>query len=621
MTNSNKLKIIYATQSGSAQEVAERLSREIYNQIGLANSVVDIENYDFKSLLPNEKSVVFVVSTQGHGDVPDTMKTFWSFLLIRSLPSNALAGLKFAVLGLGDSSYTTFNFASKKLNQRLLSLGAHQLVRRGDADDQHDLGIDYEVEKWTKEIIDQLTTIYPIDPSFTPIDRLKLQPSKYIIKYNDDGGDITTTNNNQQQQQQQYKSTILIKNKRITNNEWTQDVRHLEIDIHNTDLKYNSGDVAYILPKNSASLVDELINYLELDQDLLIYDIQPRNSDTTQKPLNIRYPVSVRELLTCYFDISGSPKRYFFELLQFFVTEESHKERLQYFSSSEGQDDLRIYNQKELRNYIDVIKEFKCGAIPLDYLFDLISPIKARPFSISSSPLVHPNCVHVTVGLVKYTTPLRKLTRMGLCSRWFQTMECGTEILMYIKASGAKPPSSLATPLIMVGPGTGCAIFRSFIQERDFKLSQLQAEQQQAKRQSKIGDSLFYFGNRYSEMDYLYQEEFEHYRDVGHLTKLSVCFSREQQDRKHYVQDLMKLDSQLIWRLLEDGACFYISGSSGRMPKDVRQQLLTIIKEGMVSSGFYTSNESGGDTKDLDQLANDYLVKLEKDKRYTTETW
>ncbi|GAM18193.1 hypothetical protein SAMD00019534_013680, partial [Acytostelium subglobosum LB1] len=378
---------------------------------------------------------------------------------------------------------------------------------------------------------------------------------------------------------------------------------------------YSSGDVAYILPKNPTSHVDDIIQYLNYDPNMVISDIIPINADQHQRPSNLRLPITIRDLFLGHFDILGSPKRIFFEMLQFFVSDPNFKERLQYFSSKEAQDDLRQYNQKEKRNYIDVLKDFNCTSIPFEYMFDLVSQMKPRPFSISSSSLVHPQTIHITAGLVKYSCPLRKLTRMGLCSKWFESLQCGTKIAMYVKASGAKPPSSLLTPLIMVGPGTGCAMFRSFIQQRDHLIKHHQG----SKADLGQGQSLFYFGCRHRDQDYLYRDEFEQYHDCSTLTKLSVAFSRDQ-EQKVYVQHMMKLDSKLIWSLLESGAYFYISGASGRMPKDVRAQLINIIKEN-IGVGVASNSDPGTVNGDGDvDPAQQYLDRLEKEKRYITET-
>ncbi|KAF2068473.1 hypothetical protein CYY_010202 [Polysphondylium violaceum] len=590
----NKCTIIYATETGTSQEVAEKLSRDLI-RYQMKPQIHDIQNYD-KMKLPMERLVVFVLSTTGHGDVPDTMKPFWNFLLIKSLPSNSLMNLKFAVLGMGDSSYTTYNFAAKKLFTRLVSLGAKPLLRRGDADDQHDLGYDYEVEKWTSELIQSLLTIYPLPPNLIVDDNNLVLPNpKFKLNYsNQQEKDFNNNNfitNN-------YEKTIVQCNKRITDSEWEQDIRHIELKLDK--LNYKSGDVAYILPTNPISYVDEFINLLQLNRNQIIESIIPLDLDLNQKP-NVIVPTSVGELVYRYFDIMGSPRRYFFQLLSHFVSDENEKERLLFFSSSEGQDDLRTYNQKEKRNYIDVLKDFPSANIPLEYLFDLIPPIKPRPFSISSSSSLYPKTISITAGIHTFKAPLRRIKRTGLCSEYFSSLQEGSIVGVFIKESGAQLPPSPQTPIIMVGPGTGCAMFRSFIQERSYV--------QQNQGSDKLGKALFYFGCRHSKKDYIYQSEFEQYEKDGVISKLCVAFSRDQ-EKKNYVYHLINQDSKEIWDIINNQkGYFYISGSSGRMPKDVKASLLSIIKENL------------GIVDGDDDKVNQYFEQLEIEKRFITETW
>ncbi|KAN0008900.1 hypothetical protein ACTFIU_010182 [Dictyostelium citrinum] len=630
---SKKCTIIYATESGTSQEVAEKLSRDLVSY-EIKPRLVDVANYN-KLELPMEKIVIFVLSTTGHGEVPDPMKPLWNFLLIKSLPSNSLANTKFAILGLGDSSYTTYNFAAKKLYQRLQSLGGTPLLRRGDADDQHDLGIDYEVEKWSQELISKLLTIYPLSPNFN-IDNIKnqLNKSKYNIKI-----DKINENNKEIKYEipsQFYKSKLKV-NKRITAQEWEQDVRHIELDIGECKevqppIKYQSGDVAYVLPKNPIKRVNEFIELLGLHSNWIIESIEPIDREITQSPTLLKLPITVYDLVRCYFDIMGSPRRYFFQLLSHFVTNPMEKERLEFFSSTEGQDDLRTYNQKEKRNYIDVLKEFPSIEIPFEYLFDLIPPIKPRPFSISSSSLLNPNTIHLTVGINTYTTPFRRLFRTGLCSQYFTSLNDNNNnnnnnnndkdkdnnyiVPIFIKESGARLPKSNETPIIMVGPGTGCAIFRSFMQER-FYFKNNNGNDGGDDDNSKLGDALFYFGCRSESKDYYYRDEFESNLEKGVISKLSVAFSRDGKDgKKVYVQQYIENDSDLIWDIINNrNGFFYISGSSGRMPKDVKQSLLTIIKSNLLK------NNDNNNQNNIDEIVNSYFEKLEVEKRFITETW
>eukprot|EP01132_Coremiostelium_polycephalum_P004558 gene4558-5680_t len=596
MNSDRKCTVLYATESGTSQEVAEKLCRDLSNY-DFKPVLFDIQNYN-KIKLPEEKLVIFVLSTAGHGEVPDSMKKFWSFLLIKTLPANSLINTKFAVLGLGDSSYTTYNYAAKKLYQRLVSLSATPIIRRGDADDQHDLGIDYEVEKWTRELIENLLIDYPLPQDFQIPDSNTLHKSKFTVTFLETEDKSVGEYKYRLPPQSNYSVGKLTKNTRITANDWEQDVRHLEIELP-TNLTYKSGDVAYILPQNPDDKVDQIIGLLKLNPDLIITKITPNDPDLTQKPI-ITLPISVRDLFKTYFDIMGSPRRYVFQLLSFFVSTELEKERASYFSSKEGQDDLRTYNQLEKRNIIDVLTDFTSASIPFDYLFDLITPIKPRPFSISSSPNLYPNHIHITAGLHWYVTPFRKIKKMGLVSQWFQSLELGSSIPLYIKESGASLPKSSLTPIIMIGPGTGCAMFRSFMQERQLVFE----------KEGKIGTTIFYFGCRHQSKDYLYEEELKSLVDTGVLSKLEVAFSRDSANQKKvYVQHLMKLDSAMIWNLIEkENVHIYVSGSSGKMPKDVRAALITIIRE----HGGFESYESA---------QNYFVQKLESTKRYITETW
>eukprot|EP01111_Echinosteliopsis_oligospora_P000751 TRINITY_DN10881_c0_g1_i1.p1 TRINITY_DN10881_c0_g1~~TRINITY_DN10881_c0_g1_i1.p1 ORF type:complete len:180 (+),score=55.85 TRINITY_DN10881_c0_g1_i1:70-609(+) len=155
-----KVVILYGSQTGCAQEVAERLHRD-FKRLRFHSRVVGMDQYD-KKLLPTEKMVIMVTSTTGQGEVPDNMRSFWRFLLTKSLPSTSLIHTRFAVFGLGDSSYLKYNYAAKRLNQRLIDLGGIQIIRRGDGDDQHELGLDYGLEKWSSELFSAVMNIYPL---------------------------------------------------------------------------------------------------------------------------------------------------------------------------------------------------------------------------------------------------------------------------------------------------------------------------------------------------------------------------------------------------------------------------------------------------------------------------
>ncbi|KAE8663810.1 NADPH-dependent diflavin oxidoreductase 1 [Hibiscus syriacus] len=263
-----------------------------------------------------------------------------------------------------------------------------------------------------------------------------------------------------------------------------------------------------------------------------------------------------------------------FKVMSFFATAEHEKERLQYFASPEGRDDLYQYNQKERRTVLEVLEDFPSVKMPFEWLVQLVPPLKNRAFSISSTPLAHPNQVHLTVDVVSWTTPFKR-KRRGLCSTWLASLDPEQRIhipVWFHKGLLPIPPTSL--PLILVGPGTGCAPFHGFVKER--------AVQSQS---STIAPTLFFFEAKGG--------------------AFYAAFSRDQ-PQKVYVQHKMREQSERIWNLLCEGAAIYVAGSSRKMPADV-----------MVAFEEIISKESGA----LRESAARWLRSLEKASKYHVEAW
>ncbi|RWW72919.1 hypothetical protein BHE74_00019244 [Ensete ventricosum] len=335
-------------------------------------------------------------------------------------------------------------------------------------------------------------------------------------------------------------------------------------------IDYQVGDVLEILPSQNPAAVDAFIQRCNLDPN-------------------------------CYITVCS-----FFLVMSFYATAEHEKERLQYFASPEGMDDLYQYNQRERRTVVEVInfvlEDFPSVQMPFEWLVQLVPPLKTRAFSISSSPSVHPNQVHLTVSIVSWTTPFKR-KRHGLCSSWLAGLDPFKSSGVCIPAwvtRGSLPPPPPSLPLILIGPGTGCAPFRAFVEER--------ALQDMTRSTSPI---LFFFGCRNQSVDFLYKNFWlAHARDDGVLSAdkgggFFVAFSRDQ-PQKIYVQHKMNEESKRIWSLLSSGAAIYIAGSSTKMPADVTSTLEEIIA---VESGM--SKES----------AARWLRLLEKAGKFFIEAW
>ncbi|KAB2074060.1 hypothetical protein ES319_A07G127300v1 [Gossypium barbadense] len=594
---SKTLLILYATQTGNALDVAERIAREAERR---ACTVVirSTDDYDANSL-PAEDTVIFVVSTTGQGDTPDSMKVFWRFLLQRNIGSHWLEGIHYAVFGLGDSGYQKYNFVAKKLDKRLSDLGATAVVEKGLGDDQHPSGYEAALDPWLSSLWSRLNEIkphfFPKGPDFLVSNEELIGLPKFQVTYHnvdDIDSRLSTATDFKYLQMQIGRARSMssgkvphekckpdaflkmVKNFPLTRASHEKDVRHFEFEFVSQVIKYEIGDVLEVLPSQSPAAVDSFIQRCNLDPESLI-TVHPREMENRHIDNNVNtldVPIKLRTFVELTMDVtSASPRRYFFEVMSFFATAEHEKERLQYFASPEGRDDLYQYNQKERRTVLEVLEDFPSVQMPFEWFVQLAPPLKNRAFSISSSPLAHPTQVHLTVDVVSWTTPFKR-KRQGLCSTWLASLD--PEQSIYIPVwfhKGLLPPPPPSLPLIVIGPGTGCAPFRGFVEERAV---QSQSENDGVLSEAKGGG--FY-----------------------------AAFSRDQ-PQKVYVQHKMQEQSERIWNLLCEGAAIYVAGSSTKMPSDV-----------MVAFEEIISKESGAPR----ESAVRWLRSLEKAGKYHVEAW
>ncbi|KAL6136748.1 hypothetical protein ACLB2K_062043 [Fragaria x ananassa] len=617
-----KLLILYATETGNALDAAERIGREAERR-GCSVRLLSLDQYD-ASCLPQEGAVIFVVSTTGQGDTPDSMKGFWKYLLQRNLSRQWLQGLYYAVFGLGDSGYQKFNFVAKKLDRRLLDLGATPIVERGLGDDQHPSGYEAALDPWMASLWKMLNAIdssyFPSGPDFLiPYEDLMAQPKIRIVYHDIDRVDSQLSNGSDlnriewQIERAREMSAVkysldknrpdcilkLVKNLPLTkSSSKDKEVHHFEFEFVSSAVEYEVGDVLEILPSQDPAAVESFILRCNLDPESFI---TVHNSEMENQLLHTHVPIKLRTFVELTMDVaSASPRRYFFEVMSMFATAEHEKERLQYFVSPEGRDDLYQYNQRERRTVLEVLEDFPSVQMPFEWLVQLVPPLKTRAFSISSSPSVHPNQVHITVSVVSWTTPFKR-KRAGLCSNWLARLDpeqCVYVPVWFQKGSLRPPPPSL--PLILIGPGTGCAPFRGFIEERAV--------------QSLTGFTapvMFFFGCRNEDNDFLYRDFWlSHSQNDGVLSVAKgggfyVAFSRDQ-PQKVYVQHKLQEHSHGVWNLLSEGAAIYIAGSSMKMPSDVLLAFEEIV-----------SKESGLPK----ESAVRWLRALEKAGKYHIEAW
>lgn len=625
MEKPRSLVILYATETGNALDAAERLGREAERR-GCPIRMLSLDEFD-PSSLPCEEFVIFVVSTTGQGDTPNPMKAFWTFLLQRSLTQQWLKQTNYAVFGLGDSGYQKYNFVAKKLDKRLADLGATTIIERGLGDDQHPSGYEGALDPWMSSL---WTILYNKNPNFFPkglnisvSDKNILGQPKVDITYVDSDAfysqpsaqidlkslekDIVRCRSMLSGKKSNDKSNKpdcflkLVKNQPLTRAGCGKDVRHFEFEPLSSTIEYEVGDVLEILPSQNPEAIDAFMKRCNLNPESYII-VKPRNKEEFIEDgiVDSKIPIKLKTFVELTMDIaSASPRRYFFEVMSFFASAEHEKERLEYFSSPEGRDDLYNYNQKERRTVLEVLEDFPSVEMPFEWLVQLTPPLKTRAFSISSCPFVHPNQVHLTVSIVSWTTPFKR-TRTGLCSNWLASLNSHQRVCIpswFHKGSLPSPEPSL--PLILVGPGTGCAPFRGFIEQRAL---------QPTKKSAPI---LFFFGCRNEQNDFLYQEFWaSHSQKGGVLSEekgggFFVAFSRDQ-PQKVYVQHKMRERSGKVWELLSKGAAVYVAGSSSNMPADVLAAFEEIVER-----------ESGVER----ETAVRWLRMLERGGKYHVEAW
>ncbi|KAL8034501.1 hypothetical protein ABFX02_12G032900 [Erythranthe guttata] len=619
-----KLLILYASQTGNAMDAAERLGREAERRGCPSVCLLSIDEFQ-PSDLPNKEAVIFVVSTTGQGDNPDSMKGFWRFLLQKNLTREWLKGVHYAVFGLGDSGYQKYNFVAKKLDKRLSDLGADAIVERGMGDDQHPSGYEGALDPWMSALWNMLYeknhNLLPNGPNFVAPDATLIDQPKIQIIYHDAEEAVpplsTTTDLKYLEMQIERARSMtpgklsgknrpdcllkMTKNHILSTPDNGKDVRHFEFEAVSSSIDYEVGDVLEVLPGQSSAAVDAFIQRCDLNPESYI-TVQPRDKENRGFLGHTSFPVKLKSFVELTMDVSSaSPRRYFFEVMSFFASAEHEKERLQYFASPEGRDDLYQYNQKERRTVLEVLEDFPSVSMPFEWLVQLVPPLKTRAFSISSSHLVHPNEVHLTVSVVSWTTPYKR-KRSGLCSSWLASLDPQQRV--YIPAwfsKGSLPPPPPSLPLILVGPGTGCAPFRGFVEERSLQME----------KNIQTAPILFFFGCRNEKEDFLYRDFWlSHSDNNGVLSEekgggFNVAFSRNQ-PKKVYVQHKMKEQSVKIWSLLNRGAAVYIAGSANKMPADVFSAFEEIV-----------STESGVVRED----ASRWIRTLEKAGKYHVEAW
>ncbi|EPS94182.1 hypothetical protein FOMPIDRAFT_1153432 [Fomitopsis schrenkii] len=579
--------ILYATETGTAQEVADRIAAQC-RRTHVRTRVYNLEAYPPDYLI-SEDVVIFSIATTGSGKEPRAMTPLWNLLLRSDLPQDLFEDLSFAIFGLGDSAYEKFCWPAKLLSRRLVSLGATEICARGEGDDQHHLGIDGAFEPWLRGLTEILVKLLPIPPGLDVQPADGLPPPRVSIA-DADAATLADCVDPLENDPQSHIATVSC-NRRITAEDWYQDVRHFELDF-DEDVGYEPGDIAIVHPEAQSADVEAFLvsaGFQDIADDPITITHTLRDQSL---PEYLPATTTLRTLFTRYLDISAVPRRSFFVLLRHFVTDELEAEKLDEFVSEDGADELYEYCQRPRRMIREVLEEFRSARIPREYVFDVFPPLRPRHFSIASSVKCHPRQVHLCVAMVIYKTMLR-IFRRGLCTDYMSRLKPGDKLPIGLKKGLFSLPPECATPVICVGPGTGVAPMRAIIQDRVH---------------DGYNKNTLYFGCRSASKDQHYAGEWHALADSGALT-YRTAFSRDVPEGapRRYVQDVMREDARTLWRLLGvEGGWLYISGSANNMPAAVRQAV---------------RNAAQQEAEKTEEEAYEFVALLEREGRLIEECW
>lgn len=515
--------LIAASQTGNARRVAESLRDQLFS----AQRAVRLVNAGDISLtgFPESPLVVLICATTGDGDAPEEALPLFHFL--HSVQAPLLTDTRYAVLALGNRAYPQFCQAGKNFDNRLRALGAQRLLPRAEADSDYQTTAD----NWISQLLPELLNLTQ------PADEEKLRRFVHNTVVQIDS---------QPHQRNKPQSAVLRRVVRLTAPASEKHVCQVVLDISGTGLRYQTGDALGVYPENSPELVSELLGLLWFDG----------NERVTLKGKS--YSLREALLTQCELTINSAP------VVAAYARLSNAPELLDMIADPQQ---LTAYAQR--RPVADMVREFAVQTSAQAWA-DCLPPLMPRLYSISSSPLVSPDEVHLTTGVVEYSTDGR--ARYGAATRYLtHQLQPGDTVACFIEHNDHfRLPDDPEKPVIMIGPGTGIAPFLAFLQQR--------AAQQSG------GKNWLITGNPHEKSDFLYETELTDFVRQGVLTELTTAWSRDQ-PQKVYVQDKLSERRETVWRWLEQGAYLYVCGDAFRMAKDVDAILLDIIRsEGAMSA-------------------------------------
>jgi len=573
------LLVLYGSNMGTAEELARRIAQDGEDN-GFVAKVAPLD--DYVGRLPKEGLVVIATASY-NGLPPDNAVQFCDWLRRSELNAESLQGVKYAVFGCGNRDWAaTFQAIPRLIDEKLAACGATRIVGLGEGDMREDF--DGQFQKWYKPariaVANEFKLTAPIVDESKPLYKLEIvpgtQPSPFVDSF------------------EAQPMTVLV-NRELHRKDGAhasdRSTRHIELALPE-GVTYRAGDHLGVIPHNNEMLVNRVVARFDFEPGT---HIRLRRNTNRKSFLPTDRAVAVTQLLTDYIELQDVATRSNIQTLIEYTECPPHRIQLQALVHDDDRYKEEVLTKR--KSVLDLLEEYPACTMPFEVYLEMLPLLRPRYYSIASSPLFAPNSVSIAVAVVEAPARSGKGIFQGVCTNYLRGHAPGDVLYAFVKdtKSTFRLPTDPATPIIMVGPGTGFAPFRGFLQER----AALKAQGQT------IGPSLIFFGCRHPEQDFLFEDELRQFEADG-ITQVSTAFSRVEGQPKQYVQDEIYTQRDTVWQMLEAGAIVYVCGDASRMAPDVRRTFAAIASE----KASLSSN-------DAEQWVNDLTAQ----NRYLVDVW
>jgi len=578
--NGIPMSILFGSQTGTAEDFAAQLAKDAKRH-GYKPTIKDLEEYDHEEDLQNESLAVFLVATFGEGEPTDSAQGFDEYLR-KEEQKDLLDGMEFCVFALGNKQYEQFCEMGKRTDKRLTKLGAKRLMDVGTGDDDENIEDDFVA--WKEKFFATVDPKFGVGGEgmaadvFAPeweVELLEENGFKYEAGFRPPPG-----------VRDNIEMAYVRDNRELRQQTVSGSTRHMDFDIEDLSISYLTADNLGIYPRNEYKTCAKMAKRLKISHNTVFR--AKKNSDGGH--VGVPSPCSVMDALLWHLDINNPPKKNLLSILSQFAQDPDEKEKLKALASPEGK---QAYEQEIVSPHVsiyDLFHSFPSLDVSFPIFAEVCPKLQPRFYTISSSSLAQPNAVSITMSVLQG----------GVCTNYLASLRRDRDKApIFVRPSTFRLPKQISTPIVMIGPGTGLAPFKGFLQEFQHRWDANSGEKPHGD-----GKKVLYFGCRRSDEDFIYKEELLKADGDGILSEFHSAFSREGK-QKVYVQHLMAKNSRDLWDVLENGAYVYVCGGTA-MGREVKETFVELVRQ------------EGG--KSADEAAK-YMHTLQSGGRYVQELW